>query len=77
MLRPKGTEFRVSMFQPPPSVVVVYDFEELALEPAEILPVVDHLLDEAVTHLDGCIAPLLEWRLTSLLMVNSGLRNQT
>lgn len=63
LLHPKGAEAVVPLFQPPPSVAASYDFDEPALEPAEILPVLDDLVEEVARRLDGRTASLLTLRL--------------
>lgn len=64
LLHPKGSEPPVPLFQPPPAISAEYDFELPAVEPAELLPVLDHLLMELTERLGLLHAQLLTLRLT-------------
>ena len=45
----------IASYLPPPCITVKFDFEEAAQEPYEIEPVLDLLVEEALTQLDGRI----------------------
>jgi nucleotidyltransferase/DNA polymerase involved in DNA repair len=63
LLHPEEEEPPIPLFQPPPSVSADYDFEFPSAEPAELLPVLDHLLEEAIVRLGERRAQLLTIRL--------------
>jgi hypothetical protein len=64
LLHPKGAEPPIPLFQPPPTVSAEYEFELPAIEPAELLPALDHLLTVLAERLGALHAQLLTLRLT-------------
>lgn len=63
LLHPAGDDPAIPLFQPPPTLSATYDLEEPSVEPGELLPVLEHLVQEVTLRLGGLRAHLLTLRL--------------
>lgn len=52
LLHPAGSQPPVPLYQPPPTITASVDLEPPCMEPADLLPAVDHLIAEAACSLE-------------------------
>jgi hypothetical protein len=63
LLHPDESDLSIPLYQPPPSIEVGYHFERAGLEPAELLPVLRHLVCQGTAELGGLHAQRIRLRL--------------